>query len=231
MWMPTTKKTMTSDSFYSTTPEPALRFGDIVQGCVGATPKISLVQAGEGKDDGQGRETKFEIEVQRPNYSVILTPCCEISGEFLLTAPLEPISNAKWLDNPFISEDFLRINEIMTREQAMPPAAWSQLPPDMRARAQNEPPGYAFKSYFIYPGRTSLCRVLPAYELKQTVVDFYAIDFRQTAVLKHDLKQVQKHVSGQKYMQMSPQARETLRLKLSDYYRKAPDEDRVLLAT
>lgn len=221
---------MTSDSFY-TAAKPELRFGDIVQGCVVATPRVSLAERAGEEDGDQGFELKFDVEILRPNFAVILTPCCEISNEFLLTAPLEPIPYPRWLSNPYLAEDFLRMNDIMTREQAAAPEEQQTWTPETLAKVRNEPPGYAFRSYFVYPGRTSSEQVLPEYTIKGNRVDAYVIDFRHATVLKHDLKPLKKHIVGQKYREMSALARESLRKKLSDYYRKIPDEDRVLLAT
>jgi len=221
---------MTSDSFYSKL-EQALRFGDIVHGCVSAMPRVSLSGSTERRVGSQAGGMRFEIEVLQPDFSVILTPCCEISDELLLTAPLERIPSSKWLDNPYISEDPLHLNEIMTREQSVTPDTWNSWPREKRAGAQNELPGYAFRHYFVYPGKTSSSQLLPSYTLREHQVDFYVIDFRHTSALEHDLKRSEQHVVGQKYLQMSPQARETLRLKLSDFYGRIPEEDRALLAT
>lgn len=204
--------------FYSSNPSQALRFGDVVQGYVAATPTLKaplLMAAGES----------YTLEIQRPFLLAILSPCCSISDKVLLLAPLIQVRGA-FFDNPYFAEDLTRMNRPMSPEQSLPPIAWDKLPPEEKAKRMAQGESYSFLELFIYEPHD----LFPQYSVHRKAGNIetcaYMLDFRHAFRLNCELvKSPAMSPLESKRLELSIQRRSELREKISYFYRRVPVED------
>jgi len=214
--------------FYEKDIDNALRFGDVLKGYIAITPNIKspiLIQS----DLNEG----YNINVNLPVFSVIISPCCSIGDDIISLTPLIEVRNT-FFNNPYFKEDLTRINRKMEPQLAVPPYIWKSLPQEEKQRrvqeAGKEGRAYAFLNIFIYEG----CGLFPEYtvNIKQggnIQTNYYMIDFRNTYKLYCDkIKSPEKAPLESKCLQLSLQARDELRNKISYYYARVPKEDSVL---
>jgi len=97
--------------------DSVLRFGDVVRGFILAKPEYSEPSILFKE------EHYYRIDVDVPEYSVVLTPCCSIEGNIISLTPLVKVI-ANLLKNPYYAEDLTRINRLMNAEQSMLPEKW-----------------------------------------------------------------------------------------------------------
>lgn len=195
--------------FYTSKPDNALRFGDIVQGY----PTIISRIAKPNFD----KEWNFNIGVEFP-YSVIMDPSCEIRQQTISLTPLIKISK-KFFDNPYFTDDLTRINREMEPQEALSEIAWSKLDSEEQQKRLEKGKTYALLSTFIYEEHD----LLPKYEIKMdsgtTASNYYMIDFRSTCKLCcNDIISPEKSPIYTKVLQISDETRQELTKKLMNYY-------------
>ncbi|MCE5240553.1 hypothetical protein LLH23_19000 [bacterium] len=214
---------MSNGGFYEPVPDANLRFGDVLLG----VPALEHVTEQLNPDPAEG---DFSIRVRRTAFSVVMSPCCSIEEGIVSLAPLTQIDQ-KLLSNPFLVEDFTRVNHRMTAEQAAPPQQWVRMPEEERARRELAGMAYAFVEYFVYaPAEQLPAYVMAGRDRVQHTVRHYMVDFRD--IYKVHCREVQRNrdiPSAPKVLQLSVLTRRDLRDKLGEYYWRPPDEDRVLL--
>jgi len=207
--------------FYTDTPDKALRFGDIVKGLVLSATCVD-------KPDKEFRKD-YQIEIEHPEFAVIISPCCSIGDKTLAISPLLKVLPS-WFTNPYLREDLTRINLPMKPEQSVSPTVWQRLSQEEKEARfdMTKPESLAFYEYFIY----SAHEWLPRYKVESTKLQVdeetgcYMIDFRKICRLTCD--QVTSATSAPievKLLQLSKESRSQLRDKLSAYFARKPDED------
>lgn len=201
----------------------ALRFGDVLRGYIATTPNIKepiLTQLTLNKG--------YNIDVNLPNFSVVLTPCCSIGHNTISLTPLIKVRNT-FFDNPYLVEDLTRINREMKPQQAIPPHAWNKIPLEEKQRHLEEGYGYAFVNLFVYEKND----LFPKYTIhrkgKNIETNYYMIDFKNTFKLNcKKIKTPKEAPLESKRLQLSKQARTELRDKIAYYYGRTPKEDMIL---
>lgn len=206
--------------FYASKPSDALRFGDVVQGYVAATPTLKApLSAGEGES--------YTLSIQRPFLLSILSPCCSISDKVLLLVPLIQL-RAAFFDNHYFKEDLTRLNRPMSPEQSLPPSAWDKLPPEEKAKRMAQGESYAFLELFIYESHD----LFPQYSINRKIGNIptsaYMIDFRHAFRLNCDRVINPKSAPVEsKCLELSIETRAQLREKIAFFYLRVPMEDRI----
>ena len=203
--------------FYEETPDMALRFGDILEGFILAASTIK---------EPTPTIKKYEVSIDLPIYSVILSPCCSIGDKVISLTPLIEIKGS-FFDNPYFAEDVTRINRKMKPEQTVAPHVWDKFPPDQKQKRLNEGETYAFLSMFIYEKHD----LLPIYHIKlgQRIINtnYYMIDFRNTCKVNCDkIISPERAPLELKCFQLSVRARSELREKITYYYSRPLKEDK-----
>lgn len=204
--------------FYQESLDPALRFGDVLKGFVITTPSIS--------DPVELKQ--YFVEINHPNYCVILSPCCSIGDKVISLSPLIQIRNS-FLTNPFFEEDLTRINRKMEAQDAVSPAVWKSFTEEEKQKRLNEGKAYASSELFIYEQNL----LYNKYELNlkgkgKIGTGYYMIDFRNTHKVNCEkIITNSKSPLELKCLQLSIEARNELRDKLTHYYGRVPEEDKL----
>ena len=100
----------------------ALRFGDVLRGYIAVTPNIKspiLMKSDLNKG--------YNIDINLPMFSVIISPCCSIGDDIISLTPLIKMKNT-FFKNPHFTDDLTRINREMKPQQAVSPYVWNRLP-------------------------------------------------------------------------------------------------------
>ncbi|HII93181.1 MAG TPA: hypothetical protein HA262_13785 [Methanosarcina sp.] len=205
--------------FYETNPDKALRFGDVVKGYVLSN---SILQK-----PISGLEYNFDINIDFPLFSVVLTPCCSISDKIVALCPLKQLRPSIF-DNPFFEEDLTRINRPMSPQESVSEVVWSNLGEAERQKRLLVKEGYAFCELFIYENNG----LFPPYKItrkdREIKTNYYMIDFKDTYKIKCEkIINPKNSPWDMKYLQLSVDTRSELRKKISDYYGRIPDEDKI----
>ena len=203
--------------FYEDSPEPVLRFGDVITGFQLATPRTQRPSP----------ETQYDwsIAVSRPTYAAVITPCCSIEKKSFALAPLVEIRPG-FLSNEYLAEDLTRINRKVAPEQSLPRDAWKRLPFEKRQSHLGKGQSYVFIECFIYEASG----LLRKYELNRKggaiEMGHYMVDFKSICRVDCDsVNRNQPAPPGTKVLQLDVSTRQALREKLSFYYGRVPDED------
>lgn len=217
-------------TFYAEEYDVDLRFGDIIQvnGLISATPTFKELNRTSEIND-------FFIDVSKPKYCVVITPCCSIGENKLILTPLLPIRR-DFYKNSYYYEDFTRINRKMNAHQSMPPEEWSKLTPEKQQLRMKEEMEYALVDLFIYPPHLLLLKYSLKVQLPNTMdrveteMGYYMIDFRNnfricSNNIVYDKKKGSNNLGHIKLLELSISARSELRDKLSEYYYKPAQED------
>lgn len=201
--------------FYSKKLDQILRFGDVLQGYVLASAAIKKPNSRD-----------YSIDVKSPNYCAVLTPCCSIEEGMILLSPLIRVLG-DFFNNPYFKEDLTRINRKMKPEQKFAPEVWNEF--SLEKKEEIESKGkqqYSNVNHFIYEEN----ELFDKYHLKKRDMGYYMIDFRRTYRLKcpmikrdEEMKEKDKAILESKCLQLSKKTREDLRMKLSYYYYRSPD--------
>lgn len=202
----------------------SLRFGDVLKGYIATdiTIKEPLLSM-----NNECHNYKMDIEL--PDYSAVLTPCCSIGDNLITLAPLIKL-RSNFFKNPYFVEDFTIINRVIDPEKAHFPDEWEKLSSEYMEHLKRQGPAYTLLELFIY-GQNDL---FPKYELRNQETNYYMIDFRKTYKLKCDLiikpkkTPVDSPILQSKCLQLSIPARSELRDKMSYYYGRIPEEDKIL---
>jgi hypothetical protein len=206
--------------FYSDSPEPALRFGDIVSGFQSASPHIDNPNLGTEKID-------LQINVSQPPYFVVMTPCCSIADGTIALAPLGEIRQIFFM-NPFLEEDLTRVNNPnVPPENSVSPKQLESMSPVEKQLHLSKVPGYVFLDCFVYAPH----ELLSEYTIKKGEftrrLRHRLVDFRHIA--RVDCKQVVRGSTGLKkikVLQLAIPTRESLRNKLVQYFARQAAEDK-----
>lgn len=203
--------------FYTSTPDEALRFGDVVRGYVSATPIIE--DPFVGSDFG-----RFKIEIDRPAFSVILFPSCSIRNKTVSLTPLLPARKV-FFDNPNLASNLTAINLEMELEEAIPPDAWKSLSEDEKQAKRAQGRAYVFPSLFVYEKHD----LLPEYEIHRQggniKTNYYMIDFSNVYKLGCEgIKDPRNSPLYSKCLQLSEQTRLELLYKIVGYFNRVSKE-------
>ncbi len=208
--------------FYDNNKQDMLRFGDIVRGLI-------LSHCHGYKPSRKEKPDAYQIEVNYPKYAAVLTPCCTIenrSGNTLVLSPLKKITPIYYFENSFLREDLTRINREMTIQEASGPEKWEKMSDDKKAEYLDKSPGkdYINLHEFVYEKHDLLEEYEIRYKDKQEAkTNYYVLDFRNIYKVQFDFSGTVS--STIKYLQLSIQAREELRDKLSNYFGRSPEQD------
>jgi len=211
-------------SFYTDTPAlDRLRLGDVIRGFAFASPQI--------EKPSPTPLTRYSIDLDYPDFQVVLTPCCSVGNGVLSLCPLIHI-NPRMLIVPHAVDDLSRLNRRMTFDQAVPAEQQKALEKEgvlARRRADWSLEGdYAWKEWFIYAPNT----ILPSYSPVHGSADtsYHAVDFRQVHhVACRQVSSPESVPTGIKFLELSIASRNDLRGKIVNYYGRVPVEDSALL--
>lgn len=207
--------------FYERKVDQALRFGDVLRGYPSATPTIQeplLSPTGHA----------YNIDVDLPSFSVVLSPCCSIGDKTISLAPLTGLRGT-FFNNPYFVEDLTRINREMEPQQAVPPDVWDRFGMEERQRRLGEGKGYAFIELFVYAENEMLPRYTVHRKQGNIETGYYMIDFRSVYRLNCDsIVTPENSPLKSKCLQLSLQARSELRDKIASYFSRVPLEDSIL---
>ena len=208
--------------FYEDRAENALRFGDVVRGFVLSAPNIDTPSAQEVKRE-------YEIKVKRPEFAVVMSPCCSIGDK---TIALTPLIEVKWefFLNPYVAEDLTRVNRPMTPRQAVSPSIWDRMSEEERARRLDfgKASSYAYSDSFVYAPHTLLKKYPVKGKGVETETGYYMIDFRR--IYRVECRQISSAKQAPlevKLLQLRIRARSELRDKLAWYFGRPSPEDEI----
>jgi len=207
--------------FYTEEMSEALRFGDVLRGYFSTTPVIEEPILGKSVE-------KYNIDVDFPPFSVVMDPCCEIGRETISLTPLIPIRSS-FFNNPYLVEDFTRVNRKMNPEQAIPPSAWARMEEVERQERRAIGLAYAFVGLFVYEAHDLLPRYIIHRREGNVETNYYMINFRDTNKLCcGKIHTPEDAPLESKVLELTPETRNELRDKLASYYGTVPREDRIL---
>jgi len=211
--------------FFEKELDNALRLGDVVQGYILTNPSFK-----EPFFSTQSEGYDYKINVELPNYSVVLTPCCSIDVGKLSLTPLIKVRSS-FLKNPYFAEDLTRINRKMNPEQTVAPEEWGKLSPEELRGRKAVGFNYTLLPLFIYEEN----EIFKKYTLREREIRDYMVDFGNIYTIKCPMIRRSEGATPQdpsvinsKVLQLSIQARAELRDKISYYYTRPPKEDMIV---
>lgn len=209
--------------FYQDNMDNALRFGDVLRGYIAITPSIKgPILAPSTLNEG------YNIDVNLPIFSVVLSPCCSIGHGIITLTPLIKVRKA-FFDNPYFLEDLTRINRKMEPEQTVPPNIWEKFPSEEKQKHSEEGYGYTFLELFIYEKNDLFPKYTIHRKRENIETKYYMINFRNAYILNCEkIKTPEDAPLDSKCLQLSLQARSELRDKIAYYYARIPKEDKIL---
>ena len=209
------------DNFYNETLDKELRFGDVLRGFIFSTPAIHDPLIRHLSEYGG-----YTIDINKPLFSIVLTPCCSIGDKIITLSPLFRIRSG-FFDNEYLAEDLTNINREMEPEQSVPKHIWDGFTEAQKQERRNEGKSYAFIDLFIYEKND----LFPEYTVHRRTVDnittnYYMIDFRNLYKFNCDkIIRTPENPLEAKCSQLSIQTRAELRNKMAKYFGRAPKED------
>ena len=212
---------MICNMFYQDGFDRALRFGDVVRGFV-------LTNAMLKKPSREAHLDDYVVNISWPQFSVVMTPCCSIADKMMVLTPFVQVPST-FFDNPYLLEDLTRANRIMSPRQAVPPHVWETFDDEQKQRRLAVGHTYAFKNLFVYDKHESL----PPYTLHRKVgnvdTNYYMIDFKNLYKVHCDkiISPTDSPLES-RYLQLSVETREQLRVKVARYYGRVPEEDQLV---
>jgi hypothetical protein len=219
--------------FYSTKLDNFLRFGDVVRGYVTSRPVIkqpfSSIVIDESYD--HDKQLDYDLDVEIPAYSVVVTPCCSIEDGMVSITPLMKLKPF-YLKNQNFINDFTIINRPIEPKLAFEPSKWESFTDEQKETMQAKARPYTELSIFVYEPNESL----KPYTLKGQTFSHYMIDFRNITTIKCQMiKRPEKLTADEapliasKFIQLSETTRKELREKISFYYGRSTEEDLKIL--
>jgi hypothetical protein len=204
--------------FYEQKIDKTLRFGDIITNIVEYTPII---------DDLHLNNTKSHLIAHKGNkYYVVMSPCCSIENNLLTVTPLVTIMPSL-MKNDFLLQDFSRINRELQPQQSVPKDSWEKMGNEKKQSLIATGLAYSFLNLFVYKPNTKL----EEYELstKENKINtgYYMIDFKSIFYISSKDVQRGNDLSSIKLLQLSIDSRKELRDKLTNYFSRVPDEDKI----
>ena len=205
--------------FYEQDRENVLRFGDALKGFLSVTPVIKqpILEA---------HHNDYNIDINLPIFSVVLSPCCSIDEGTISLSPFIPVRQA-FFENPYFVEDLTRINRKMVPEQSLSPQVWKKLLPEERQQRLEKGMAYVFVELFVYEKNDLFPNYTVHRKKGNLETKYYMIDFRNT--YKINCESLKENPVEAKCLQLSVQTRSELREKIAYYYGRVPKEDAVLL--
>ena len=172
-------------------------------------------------------DKNYKIELEIPDYAVVLTPCCSIGEKVLSLAPLIQ-ARSKFYKNEFFSGDLTRINRrLPDPSKAWAIADWESKEDEEKQSILEKNDPYTLVNFFIYEEND----LFPEYTLRSRNIRYHMINFNTVYNVKCDLiKRADEMRDGDlilksKILELSIDARKDLYEKISFYYR-TPIEDR-----
>lgn len=217
---------MSNVMFYRNGLGKELRFGDIVKGFV-------LTNTVLFKTHWNTQNPPYDINVFTPQFCVIMTPCCSIEDKTITVTPLINV-RISFFDNPYLAEDLTRINRMMTPQQSVSPQVWGQFKAEEQQRRIGEGNTFAHDNLFIYD-KHEILHVYPlsrkrGIEVQSITTGYYMIDFKNIVKVNCDrIISPSDSPSESRLLELTVEARDELRIKLSRYYSRRPKEDQLLL--
>ncbi len=197
--------------------DSALRFGDVLKGFAVCTPKINNPPLPD--------ELNCQIEISKPPFYVILSPCCSIRDKILSLAPLVPIKNSLF-GNPYFAEDPTRINIKIEPIYSLPSLAWESMDPREKAERLGKGLSYSLLEYFVYREHD----LFPQYKIPRQQGDIlsrhYMIDFRAAFRVACDrIQSPEQSPLECKCLQLNNETRGLLRDKILFYFSRITAEE------
>lgn len=201
--------------FYLDPPTRELRFGDILTGFQHPTVRVDSL------DD----LLELKVNVKRPQYFAVMTPCCNIELKSVSLAPLEKVRDSI-LKHPRLLENPGLINVEFAPKDGFTPEEIGKMDGPKQAELMAKPPGYSYLECFIYEPNV----LFAEYEVKRgnqtwpnlrhRMVDFKSI-FRVECSL---IERGQEAPTNAKVAELSVPTRAQLRDKLTYYFGRNADE-------
>lgn len=199
--------------FYESTPGSYLRLGDVITGL----PYYSCKMEMKNRD-------MANLCLANNCRGVVLTPCCSIGREGLLTiAPLEHI-NTQWLKNENFKDDLCIINSPMLPRKMISHEAFSRLPEQDKAKYMEPKQSYTLVDFFIYFPHS----LLNEYQEKDMKIGHYCIRFSKTFTIQFNDFIYSKGKSpdppaGIKILELTEDTRSCLRAKMLNFYARVAE--------
>lgn len=212
---------MSETPFYLNAPDQGFRFGDVLKGFPISAPNFSNPPL-------TNENMNFNIEVQVPSYCVILSPCCSIAEETISLSPLMKVYQT-FFKNEYFAADLTRINRLVAPEKSIPAFPWDKLSPEKKQEKLDVGMAYTFLDKFIYKEYD----IFREYEINRRsegniFTRYYMIDFKNTfRVNCSNIKNPNNVPIESKCLQLTIETRAELRDKISFYYARVPDEDKI----
>lgn len=213
--------------FYSETLSRVLRFGDVVRGYLFSNPTLKqpLVYG--------TLEQNYYIDIEIPQYSVIVTPCCSIEEKMVSLTPLIKLKSSFFLNEYFI-EDFTIINREIEPEKCFTIAKWNSYTADQQSaiisKAKKRP--YTLGNLFIYENND----IFSGYTLRGQETKYYMIDFRNITTVRCEMIKRAEEITereapliASKCLELTEETRKELRDKIAFYYGRIPEEDELAI--
>lgn len=210
---------MKNSDFYNKSIDANLRFGDVLQGYLCVNPSIK-------SPFSKINSLSYKINVDFPDFVVLLSPCCSIGGKKILLSPLIPIRK-EFIKIDYFKEDLTRLNRRMKHRDVFTEEQWNKKDDTEKVKILNGELVYTNMELFVYESN----EIFPFYEIKGYSINNYMIDFR--SIYKIDCDEVispDKSPVYSKRLQLTIDSREELRQKISFYFSRVPDEDKIYLS-
>lgn len=202
--------------------DKALRFGDVLKGYISVIPKIKEPFLDKVNYD-------YNLNIELPSFSVVLSPCCSIGEKKISLSPLVTVRRT-FFDNPYFDEDLTRINGKMKPINAFSPEKWEEKSAVEKADILKNDSVYTLLEFFIYMEND----LFPEYSIRkhgETIkIKYYMIDFKN--IYRIDCEKIEsanKVPLDSKCLQLTVETRAELRDKIAYYFARPPQEDKILL--
>ena len=132
--------------------------------------------------------------------------------------------------NPYLAEDFTRVNGPLMPQQFVPPEALEEMSDEVKQERFGFPyaPSYALLHYFVYAGHDLLPKYVFHGKQGDIQTNLYMVDFRRISPLDWDkILDAKRAPMEVKVLQLTIETRKQLRDKLAYYFARVPDEDQV----
>jgi len=208
--------------FYEQKGDNALRFGDVIRGYININTTIKGPVL-----DYKCLNESYTLDIGLPKFCVVLSPCCSIGDNTISLTPLIKV-NKSFFHNPYFAEDLTNINRKMKPEQTIPPEAWKDLTIEKKEKCLMEGVTYAHLRLFIYEKNDLFEPYVFNIKGKEIEIRYYLIDFRNVYKINcNKISSPENAPLESKCLQLSIQARSELRDKISYYFGRVPEEDKI----
>jgi hypothetical protein len=208
--------------FYEKKLGSALRFGDVLKGFFISIPKI--------KEPILTRNFhEIKVDVNYPEFCVVMSPCCSIKDNEILIAPLQKV-NENFFKNPYFKDDLTNINRLVPPEYTIPPEGWDRLSEKDKSIRISKGPAYTFGDFFIYSENPFFPKFEVSMRNEKLNIGFLMVNFKDIQKACCDgITEVSETPNPAKILELSIRARNDLREKLSWYFSRIPEEDSINL--